>query len=138
MKFINEGDVLSPNFTEEIEKMINLYQDDQIDIFEYTIKLNGVITKNLISYLEEKKIYNLEVNKTPFAFINPNIHNKVFKAEILKIYKYLSKNFVHYGVLFIYKILIQAKKYVYFSPQTEIESVFIEEYDYSVFEITKQ
>lgn len=138
VKFINEGDVLSPNFTEEIEKTINLYKDEQIDIFEYTIKLNGIITKNLISYLEEKKIYNLEVDKTPFAFINPNLHNKIFKTEILKTYKYPSKKFAHYDALFIYKILIQAKKYVYFSPQIEIENNFIEEYDYSVFEITKQ
>ncbi|WP_342258652.1 glycosyltransferase family 2 protein [Spiroplasma endosymbiont of Dioctria linearis] len=136
--FISQGDKINPNFISLLKKELGKYKNQEIDILEYTTQLTGLSDKCIDTFLEKGKIYNLNNEFEPFAYLSSSLSNKLFKTNLLKEFGFKFRRFVRYDMLFAYKILGQANSYLFLNIKEPLEEMSLQKVQYSVFDLVNQ
>jgi glycosyltransferase involved in cell wall biosynthesis len=133
--FLNASDHVMPNHVAEIKKAYE--KNGEIDVFEYKVHLFGLADSDTKTYVDVNKVYDLKTDQTPFAYINDLIQAKAFKLDNIKSYQFRFRRFLRYDLLFTYKVLGQATKYMFIESDALIEAK-IEETNFSIFDLVNQ
>lgn len=115
VSFIKEGDILEPNFIEEIKK-ITQGKKPKIDILEYRLNFTGLFESTTTTVLQMDKVYELPKSTEVFAHFNQMIYGKIFRLKYLKDFRINFRRSVRFDTLFLYKALGQARTF-YFSSK---------------------
>ncbi|QGS51549.1 glycosyltransferase family 2 protein [Spiroplasma tabanidicola] len=138
LKFIAANDSIEPNFVVVLKENLQKNSKDQIDLIEHLVELDGIgkgiSTQN---FLENQRIYNLENNYEPFAFLNPILFNKIFRTKLIHEFGFKFRRFVRFDMLFVYKFLGQTKKFLALN-NLKMGTRFLEQSKHSAFDIVNQ
>ncbi|AGR41800.1 glycosyltransferase family 2 protein [Spiroplasma diminutum] len=138
IKFITQGDTINPNFVKTLKEELQKYDDEELDIIEYNIQLNGLSDKTIDTYLQKGKVYNLNRDYEPYAHISATLSNKIFRTNLLKEFGFKFRRFVRFDMLFTYKVLGQTDSYVFLDTKEPLESMYLGKVSYSVFDLVNQ
>lgn len=136
--FLKEGDVVIPEFVKTIEATLKEV-DQSLDVIQFAQKHVGFIAKendNSEKLLVSNKVYDLNSDYSPFAYIDQNLYGKLFATDLLKNYRIRFRNSNRFDTLFIYRALGHAKTF-YKIPQvlaTHLKTPL----RYSVFDLVNQ
>ncbi|WP_338983677.1 glycosyltransferase family 2 protein [Spiroplasma endosymbiont of Othius punctulatus] len=136
VKFINDGEVISDNFVEDVATLVETKNSP--DMIEFTTSLKYK-TKSYDSslYVRNHKVYELKTEFEPFAYTSELIFNKIFRRAVIVDNSLKFRRNQRYDLLFVYKFLALAETYIYVAD--EIGSTFpVRPVDYSVFDTVNQ
>ncbi|QBQ07318.1 glycosyltransferase [Spiroplasma gladiatoris] len=138
IKFVSEKDTIDNNFIASFREVLEKNKDKQIDLVEYLIELKGLGQGiDVENFLENQKAYNLAENFEPFAFLSPTLFNKLFKTSLLQEFGFKFRRFVRFDMLFVYKVLGQAKSFIFMGDKLYGDR-YLEEPSYSSFDLVNQ
>ncbi|QHX36343.1 glycosyltransferase family 2 protein [Spiroplasma sp. BIUS-1] len=138
IKFISQGDTISPDFVKNIRAELKKYDGEEIDLIEYNVQLHGLSDDIIDTYLEKGKVYNLNREYSPYAHVSATLANKLFRTKLLKEFGFKFRRFVRFDMLFTYKVLGQTDSYVFLNTKEPLETMHLGQVQYSVFDLVNQ
>ncbi|AUM62345.1 glycosyltransferase family 2 protein [Spiroplasma monobiae] len=138
IKFISQGDTISPDFVKNLRTELNKYNGEEVDLIEYNVQLRGLSDKTIDTHLEKGKLYNLNREFQPYASISATLSNKLFRTQLLKEFGFKFRRFVRFDMLFAYKVLGQTDTYLFLDTEKPLEEVYLGQVQYSVFDLVNQ
>ncbi|AEM68973.1 glycosyltransferase [Mycoplasma putrefaciens] len=132
--FVKEGDLLKPDFVEQINRIV---QQKNPDLIQFDSKYTGLLTnvsKNVC--LDKNQLYNLEKSYDPFAYVRRLIYSKAFNLEVIKKNNIYFRRKVRFDSLFTFEFLSYAK--TFYATDQVLSDHLVSVMKYSALDIINQ